>query len=335
MTDNPEDADNAVAESSRTPILAAVDGGQSEVRLAVGPASDRTPPSVAVPGFTWNAAGPAATLARQVATAWQAVAERQPALPHATRIVLGLSGLPDDARDLERLARTVRELTGAEDLWLCRDAVTAHAGALPDRDGVVLSVGTGVACLGAVRERGETFHADGWGYLLGDAGGAFWIGRAGLQEVFRAYDGRSRPTALTGRALARYGPHHRIPATVHNSPTHVDDIARFAQDVCAEAEAGDVTAHGILATAADELAATVSVLAERYLAAAGGTAYVSVTGRLVAEDSLLHTLLARALRTRVPRSKLVPPSGTSLDGAWRLAVTDDPRPYPVTRFRRT
>ncbi len=325
--------DDAMVEA--TPLLVAVDGGQSALRLAVGAAAARTPPPTAGPGFTWNGADPAATLASQVAAAWRAVGDAGPARPHPTRIVLGLSGLPDGAADLERLARKVGELTGAEDLWLCRDAVTAHAGALPGRDGVVLTVGTGVACLGAVRERAETFHADGWGYLLGDAGGAFWIGRAGLQEVFRSYDGRARPTSLTGRAVTRYGPHAGIPASVHNSPTHVDDIARFAQDVCAAAESGDETAYEIVAAAAGELAATVTAVAARYLAATDRTVPVAVTGRLTTEGSLLHTLFASELRCRVPRSQLVPPSGTSLDGAWTLAVTDDPHPYPVTRFRRT
>ena len=324
------------------PVLVAVDGGQSALRLAAGPSCGRTPLPTSAPGFRWSGDDPVATIARDVEAAWRTALDRAGGSDNAgaslprdvSRVVLGLSGLPDDAEDQARLGTAIADLTGANDVWLCRDMVTAHAGALPGRDGVVLAVGTGVACLGVVRESAETFHADGWGYLLGDAGGAFWIGRAGLQAVFRAYDGRDRPTTLTPRAVARYGPHDGISVRVHNSPTHVDDIARFAQDVCAEAESGDETARAIVAAAAGELAATAAAVATRYVASTGRAARVASTGRLIAAGGLLHTLLDRELRRREPRSQLIPPAGTSLDGAWTLAVTADPAPYSVTRLRR-
>ena len=56
--------------------------------------------------------------------------------------------------------------------------MTSHAGALSLGWGVSLVAGTGVACL-AVPAEGEPRIVGGHGYLLGDEGGAFWIGREG------------------------------------------------------------------------------------------------------------------------------------------------------------
>jgi len=56
------------------------------------------------------------------------------------------------------------------------DAVTAHLGALGGEPGVVVAAGTGAIALG-VGESGASARADGWGTLLGDDGGGYWIGR--------------------------------------------------------------------------------------------------------------------------------------------------------------
>jgi N-acetylglucosamine kinase-like BadF-type ATPase len=77
------------------------------------------------------------------------------------------------------------------------DAVTAHLGALAGEPGAVIVAGTGAIALAAGPH--DWARADGWGSLLGDDGGGFWIGRRALATALREYDGRG---AVVGGGLA-------------------------------------------------------------------------------------------------------------------------------------
>ena len=93
----------------------------------------------------------------------------------------------------------------------------------------------------------------GHGFLLGDEGGAFWIGREGLRAALRAHDGRGPATALSDAAARRFDGLDDLGARLHAIERPVDAIARFAPDVLAAAEAGDAVASAIADDAVDEL----------------------------------------------------------------------------------
>ena len=108
-------------------------------------------------------------------------------------VAAGLTGFTgDDA--------AVAAALGHARVVVSNDAVTAHLGALGGEPGVVIVAGTGAIAL-AVGADGRWARADGWGTLLGDAGGGYWIGRAGLDAALRAADGRGGSAELlaTGR----------------------------------------------------------------------------------------------------------------------------------------
>ena len=50
----------------------------------------------------------------------------------------------------------------------------------------------------AATARNEAARAGGWGYVLGDEGSGYWIGRAALRAVLREADRRGPATQLTG-----------------------------------------------------------------------------------------------------------------------------------------
>jgi glucosamine kinase len=72
------------------------------------------------------------------------------------------------------------------------------------RDGYALIAGTGTV---AARIRGGRLErvAGGKGWLLGDAGGGFWIGHAVVRAVVASLDGQGQHTALTGLVLKAIG----------------------------------------------------------------------------------------------------------------------------------
>ena len=53
--------------------------------------------------------------------------------------------------------------------------------------------------------QGEAARSGGWGYVLGDEGSGYWIGRSALRAVLREADERGPKTALTPLLLEHFG----------------------------------------------------------------------------------------------------------------------------------
>ncbi|MFF4113369.1 BadF/BadG/BcrA/BcrD ATPase family protein [Streptomyces sp. NPDC001714] len=188
-----------------------IDAGGTRIRAVLADAGDGRAlgEGVAGPGNALTVPGP--ELADHLA---EAVGS---AVPEAGRarvgaVVGGFAGAarapeeePGRVRAQAALAAALIRLgvsTAAVEVY--SDVEAAFAGA-PGRpaDGLALVAGTGTV---AARIEGRVLHAtsggDGW--LLGDDGGGFWIGREAARAALRAADGRGGPTALTaavGRAL--------------------------------------------------------------------------------------------------------------------------------------
>ncbi len=84
------------------------------------------------------------------------------------------------------------------------DVLSAYFSGTAASEGAVLIVGTG-AVAGRVSDSLLVRVADGLGWLLGDAGSGFWIGRRAAIAAAADLDGRGRATALTAEVLGEYG----------------------------------------------------------------------------------------------------------------------------------
>jgi N-acetylglucosamine kinase-like BadF-type ATPase len=295
-----------------------VDGGQTGIRLRASD-GDRT---VEVDGVGRLEGDAVERLADAIARGF-----RQGAFAPPDRVVLGLTTAPADRAEAGRLGALVAASTGAAEAWVADDAVTAHAGALSGGWGVGLVAGTGVACM-AMREGGEARILGGHGFLLGDEGGGYWIGRSGLAAALRALEGRGPATALTAAATRRYGPLDDLPARLHEAARPVPEIAAFTPDVL-EAAAGDPVAASIVDAAADELATTALAGVAWASGGSGAVPVVAVAlgGRLLAGPSILRTALEARLAAADPSPAVRQADGSPLDGALRLGLGTDPGPY--------
>lgn len=119
-------------------------------------------------------------------------------------VVAGMAGLMSAPEHAPRLHAGLAQRFPQATVLVTSDAITSHAGALSGRPGVVLAAGTGVSVL-AVADDGGFSLVDGYGYLLGDAGSGYAIGRAGLDQALRQADGRSGSAALLTRLVERWG----------------------------------------------------------------------------------------------------------------------------------
>ncbi|MFF6988630.1 BadF/BadG/BcrA/BcrD ATPase family protein [Streptomyces sp. NPDC010273] len=197
----------------------------------------------------------------------------------------------------------------ADRLRVCSDIEAAFASAPgTPADGLALVAGTGAVAL-RITDRRTTTSVDGDGWLLGDDGSGFWIGRNAIRAALRMADGRGPTTVLAGsvgralgvpaeelpgdgdwtRAHREAYRMHVLPAVMAELPVR---LARFAPLVVEAAGKRDTVAEGILDEAAAQLAATVRALephpGERIVATGG---LLGPAGPLTAPlTARLHTL---------------------------------------------
>src|SRR5687768_13904843 len=91
-------------------------------------------------------------------------------------ICLGIAGV--DRQDDARVVREIMKRIGYKArVLVVNDALVALEAGAPDRPGVVVIAGTGSIAYGR-NSQGQAARAGGWGYMLGDEGSGYWIGRA-------------------------------------------------------------------------------------------------------------------------------------------------------------
>ena len=86
---------------------------------------------------------------------------------------------------------------------MVNDALVALEAGAPGEPGVVVISGTGSISYGR-NAQGEAARAGGWGYVLGDEGSGYWIGRAALRAVLRQADRRGPVDRAHGAAAEAF-----------------------------------------------------------------------------------------------------------------------------------
>ncbi|TBL80367.1 N-acetylglucosamine kinase [Paenibacillus thalictri] len=175
-------------------------------------------------------------------------------------VFLGLAG-SDREEEKAPVIRFVRSLLPEKTaVTVHNDAVTALAAGTWGEAGIVLISGTGSIACGFVPETGKYVRVGGWGYLLGDEGSGFDIGRQALVAVMRGFDGRGDETALTSMVLEHFGvaDPNKLITCVYGKPNVRAAIADVSKLVFTAAKQGDGIALQIVTEAAAQLAELVS-----------------------------------------------------------------------------
>lgn len=139
------------------------------------------------------------------------------------------------------------------------DVVVAFAAGADEPSGTVLIAGTGAAAAQIDGDR-ETRVGDGLGWLLGDRGSGFWIGREAAALTAEALQSGSPPTPLTRAVAAAVTGAETATADAFAGVVYRDPavgLAALAPVVDRCAAAGDRAALAVLDRAAGHLARTV------------------------------------------------------------------------------
>jgi N-acetylglucosamine kinase-like BadF-type ATPase len=255
-----------------------------------------------------------------VASAMAAIAEATDGWGSVDAICGGLAGLGQGRERAPALATELAARFGTDRVLLTTDMAIAHAGALGGAPGAVLAAGTGAIAM-AIAPDGSIHTVDGWGYLLGDEGSGYAIGRAGLAAALHAHDGRSDgSTRLRRLATARFGSLNGLPSLVFAAANPPGLIGGFARDVAEAAHAGDEVARRIWVDAGRALAATA---AAALATLSNGSSTLACTGGLFEVGALLGDPFDAELAALAPGVSRSPALGDALSGAFLLHARPD------------
>jgi N-acetylglucosamine kinase-like BadF-type ATPase len=121
--------------------------------------------------------------------------------------------------------------------------------------GVAVIGGTGSAAWGK-NGQGEEARAGGWGYLLGDEGSGYWLGREAVRHSLRRMNQGLQPDELTTALLASCGVDHpnKLIALFHSAATGRRYWAQQARLVVEAADAGHAASRELVDQAGRDLA---------------------------------------------------------------------------------
>lgn len=284
--------------------MLALDAGQTgiKVRVRQGGGSE----DILLPGIRT-----AEPLLPQLAAAAREAFDRTGV--RATAVAAGVSGLTSREADASALL-TLLDGSSVREVALAHDSTTSFLGAMSDARGAVVAAGGGVVTLAVGRT--EVARVDGWGYLMGDAGSGFWIGREALAAVMRAYDGRGPETALRDVAQQHWPDLSEAYIDLQSSDDRVSTVASFAAQVARLASAGDEVARDISVRAGRELAHSVEAALGRVLDE-GEPADVCAIGG-VFRSAMLHDAFVERLESSPLEVTLREPAGEGIDGVMAL-----------------
>jgi N-acetylglucosamine kinase-like BadF-type ATPase len=212
----------------------------------------------------------------------------------------------------EWLRRTIAAVLPGAMVAPSSDYEIALVGATGERRGLLVLAGTGSLVYG-VNASGRSTLIGGWGYMLGDEGSGYWLGREGLRAVARAADGCAPPTCLTARLLDALGladTRGLIPWLYGSATPRPGDVAGLAPLVLGVAAAGDAVAGEIVSTAAAELVGMARA-AMRNLATTNLP--IALAGGLLATPTPLSEAVCRALGlSRIPTPRHTPAVGAAI-----------------------
>ncbi|MFC8297279.1 N-acetylglucosamine kinase [Micromonospora orduensis] len=202
------------------------------------------------------------------------------------------------------------------------DALVAYASGTAEPDGTVLIAGTG-AITAQVRDLRLDRVADGHGWLLGDAGSGFWLGREAVRRLLADLDAAHTPgplatavlTELMGSADIAPRPRDTVDATIQAVTRRPPvELARLAPLVVTAAADGEPVATALIAEAAEHLASSVS-----RIRAAGADTPVVLGGGLLTADTPLATAVRAEIGWHWPHAPLRTAGDGAAAAAWLAA----------------
>ncbi len=231
-------------------------------------------------------------------------------------IFLAGCGTSEDRQSLLRLCAEIwpnaKILTGS-------DRESGLAAALEHSDGIVVSAGSGSSVTGRRGDKIE--NAGGWGHILGDTGGGYFLSIQALRLILREYDLHRGEMQFTAKIL------HAL------SLNNLDELVRWAQTadkmeiamltpvVFEAAASGDARVMEIIEKGAQVLSEYTEAVASRLHLLAPK---VVLLGGLFQRDSIYTHAFRRRLKKNLPDARVATAErAPEVGAAWLAAEISD------------
>ena len=184
-------------------------------------------------------------------------------------------------------------------IMIVGDSITAHAGALENKDGIILIAGTGAICFGR-KDNGQAMRVGGYGHLIDDEGGAYDIARRMMREVVRAADGRADDTILRGLIFERL----RISSLgdmiswLYDKERSKKEIASLSVLLTEAVEREDKAALRIVEEAADALVEMTAPVVDFF----EGKTIVALSGSVLKNDKDIRACFIKKMQELYPNA---------------------------------
>jgi N-acetylmuramic acid 6-phosphate etherase len=223
---------------------------------------------------------------------------------------------PEDRPILSNLCA---EIWPTAKIIIGNDRDSGLAAALGSGEGIVVNAGSGSSVTGRRGDRME--KAGGWGHILGDAGGGYFLSIQALRLILREYDLHRGEVQFTAKIL------HAL------SLNNLDELVRWAQTadkmeialltpvVFEAAASGDARVMEIIESGAQVLSEYTEAVASRLHLLAPK---VVLMGGLFHRDSIYTHALRRRLKKNLPDARVsTAERSPELGAAWLAAECGD------------
>ncbi len=205
-------------------------------------------------------------------------------IAHATFAFAGV-GRPSER---EKVVSVISEI-GVHQFTVMTDAEILHYSIFRDEPGLLLSAGTGSICL--MKTADMAYHRfGGWGYLLGDEGSGFDIGRHAVRFALQEAQNGESAGVFSRKLLTFFNVEkaENLISAIMSSSNPPSNIASCAKMVCESAEAGDHQAERIIEKTTAELLNLAGEAIRQTIGSNSGKFKVSLAGSILASPSIVN-----------------------------------------------
>jgi N-acetylglucosamine kinase-like BadF-type ATPase len=231
----------------------------------------------------------------------------------AEAVVVGLAGLDTD-RD-EIVSNQLREKIKTKSLTIVNDGLIGFRSGTDSKWGVCLIASTGANCYG-ITKTGKEVKAGGWGYLIGDQGSGYAIGKKILEKLMKEYDGREMESGIGDKVL-HYLNLTNIPELmdwVYHQTEVVERIASLSRII------PEVDSDYIWEETTDELFSAYKAVFRKLDLGLDDTLPVVLIGGLFNLPERWTDLVVQKILAYTPGAKIIKPQKPPVYGALKIAL---------------